>query len=1074
MSLYHPFDGKPVRICSLSDSAHNDALGLATWSFPESKYCVHTLDGQVLHLPADNLAEMTPSCPEDGGFDRIWPEGKDDHYFAAFACDIVEDIQRKGFCQIQMIVPPTVRQVACEIAQEHSGFIRLKQDFEEDFLGQKGSSKVAWLHKGDKLADALAKHNSQFAALCEYLGPLCSDGLGFESDGECDSSMLRAPFANSKEHQELSPGPICETDIEDGIVELHLDFLQRRALCLLYCVESDGGILEFFPKQDSGYSSTRLPIRRDRLLVFRHDVMDYSYKMQTCDVVLQAWMMSAAPMMEMEFSGDPKRVEALLGGPNIPNSSQVHIMSASCRFPGNANNGLEFHIALAGGGIDGYVSIPQLRFDVDAYLSDERKPGTIASPHCGCVDNDVLLFFDNNYFGLTEQEAACHPPCQRVLLETSTEALIRAGLTKESIRGAPVASMIAEIGLDWDMWHGAQHGEQWLGAASHHSISTANRLVYCLGLTGPSIQIDTACSTSLVTANLGMAYLRNSDNDTKAYLSQGTQNCLQVGPFIGLSAAGMVGAMGRCLTFDQSASGYCRGEGAGGIYANLSDQAQTVEDRIAVHIGGFINQDGRSASLTAPNGPSQQGCIRNSMRDARITSEMVTLTEQHGTGTAIGDPIEVGSVHSVLGRRLSVLPISAVKSHTGHLESTAGSVGIIKCIYLLYHSTVSPNCHLRQLNQNMDTEGFPTLFNTELSSTSQDDGHIGINSFGFGGTNCRADIWGRSQSGPWSTHYKRNNADKIDMITMNCSQCFGPMCWSCGQAASSNGSDFKHKCSSIREKFASYSCCSLCYEGIHRRGYITQDLSELGRKVFLVGSCSAWADFHEMQESAPWTFECTIELGDTLTEKFHLVLDRDRQRAIYPAVDNANFSVRALGPGTPWQNNNWLINGRKDGAPSGTIYRVTFSWSGQQKGVSWTIDPEMSANSQELGHSQGKTFHHTYHVLNSKHQLVPMVPCITDANSWGAHVRMSSTSFEFQVIRDKDSRQVIYPAKDKATSESVGLCGPDENSGTRRWQILGNAFELVTIQLSVNNGLFSLVVCQPSRPAKTWSSSRQS
>mmetsp|Transcript_4191 Transcript_4191/g.13123 ORF Transcript_4191/g.13123 Transcript_4191/m.13123 type:complete len:170 (+) Transcript_4191:2-511(+) len=152
--------------------------------------------------------------------------------------------------------------------------------------------------------------------------------------------------------------------------------------------------------------------------------------------------------------------------------------------------------------------------------------------------------------------------------------------------------------------------------------------------------------------------------------------------------------------------------------------------------------------MTAPHGPSQQEVIRNSMREAWLTPDMITVAECHGTGTALGDPIEVGALRSVLGEARSkpILKTSA-KTNIGHLEAAAGVAGLVKCVLLLGYSTCLPNAHLGVLNPHLDVEDFPVYFATEGQDYGANSGLTGVSSFGFGGTNARADVWGHAQHG---------------------------------------------------------------------------------------------------------------------------------------------------------------------------------------------------------------------------------------------------------------------------------------------------------------------------------------
>jgi len=248
------------------------------------------------------------------------------------------------------------------------------------------------------------------------------------------------------------------------------------------------------------------------------------------------------------------------------------------------------------------------------------------------------------------------------------------------------------------------------------------------------------------------------ENQPRTGFDQGLRLSLVVGintligaiTYISLSGPGMLTRKGRCFTFDHSADGYGRGEGIGGMNLKKCATEFAAMGRLAMLIGSCVNQDGRSASMTAPHGPSQQDVIRASMREAGLNAYEISVAECHGTGTALGDPIEVGSLRGVMKQDRGEVPLltTSAKSNIGHLEAGAGIAGIIKCIMMLRHSVGAPNQHLLELNPHLDLEGFPIAMEVEPADFGHNSGISGVSSFGFGGTNARADMWGHCVRGP--------------------------------------------------------------------------------------------------------------------------------------------------------------------------------------------------------------------------------------------------------------------------------------------------------------------------------------
>jgi len=295
------------------------------------------------------------------------------------------------------------------------------------------------------------------------------------------------------------------------------------------------------------------------------------------------------------------------------------------------------------------------------------------------------------------------------------------------------------------------------------------------------------------------------------------------GAYIGLASAGMLGRKGRSLTFDMSANGYARGDAQAACIFKVTESSTEVRDRSGVFLGGFVNQDGRSASLTAPNGPSQKLCCEMSHRLNNVKATEVNTQENHGTGTALGDPIEVGSMVSVYkkGRGERPITLTGGKANQGHSEGCAGLSGIIKTLNTLLHSTTPSQVHLGVLNHHIDEAGFPGLFSTENVGQRLDvQGAIGgLNSFGFGGTNSHGELWARPRGAAEDglTEQKHSSQQqKLTAIVTECRQCGGPMCYTCAQAFPAEPNSSKiHHCADIRVDTNSYGVCSLCYKGAY-------------------------------------------------------------------------------------------------------------------------------------------------------------------------------------------------------------------------------------------------------------------
>jgi acyl transferase domain-containing protein len=417
----------------------------------------------------------------------------------------------------------------------------------------------------------------------------------------------------------------------------------------------------------------------------------------------------------------------------------IAIIGLGCRFPGRASDA-DSYWQLLHGGVDAVAAIPRDRWDIDAFYDpDPDAPGKIYAREGAFVENVDL--FDAPFFGISPREAVSMDPQQRLLLEVTWEALEHAGLAPDKLQGSRTGVFVGIGGSDYSqlqMQAGADTLDAYFGTGS--SLSAAvGRLSYVLGLVGPNMAVDTACSASLVAVHLACQSLRAGESRTA--LAGGVNLNLLPEVFVTLCKARMLAADGRCKTFDAAADGYARGEGCGMVVLKRLSEAKADGDRIlAVIRGTAVNQDGRSGGLTAPNELAQQELIRSALSVAGIQPAAVSYVEAHGTGTSLGDPIEVQALAAVLGEGRSKdhpLMVGSVKTNFGHLEWAAGVAGLIKVVLALQHEEIPPHLHLKKLNPFVDWDDIPVVVPTE--ATPWPAGSVpriaGVSSFGFSGTN---------------------------------------------------------------------------------------------------------------------------------------------------------------------------------------------------------------------------------------------------------------------------------------------------------------------------------------------------
>ncbi len=421
-------------------------------------------------------------------------------------------------------------------------------------------------------------------------------------------------------------------------------------------------------------------------------------------------------------------------------SEPIAVIGMGCRFPGGADNPALFW-GLLKNGEDAITELPGDRWNIDEYYDpDPDAAGKMYIRRGGFLGR--IDRFDAPFFGISPREAICMDPQHRLVLEVGWEALEYAGIAPAGLNGSRTGVFVG-IGQN-------DYARLKLGGADRTQIDTydgtgnlhcfaAGRLAYILGLRGPNMVIDTACSSSLVVIHQACQSLRVGDCDLA--LAGGVHLVISPEITIFLSRAHVLSPDGRCKTFDAAADGFARGEGCGMIVLKrLSDALKDRDTILALIRGSAINHDGASSGLTVPNERAQEELILQAIQNADIEPRRVSYIEAHGTGTALGDPIEVNALAASLckGRTSgNPLVIGSVKTNIGHLEAAAGIAGVIKVILSLQHKKIPPHLHFKIPNPHIDWTGMPIEVATEGRAWLPAEGRIaGVSSFGFSGTNA--------------------------------------------------------------------------------------------------------------------------------------------------------------------------------------------------------------------------------------------------------------------------------------------------------------------------------------------------
>lgn len=432
---------------------------------------------------------------------------------------------------------------------------------------------------------------------------------------------------------------------------------------------------------------------------------------------------------------------------------EIAIIGLAGRYPG-ARNMEEFWSCLASGQ-DLIREIPDERWDHREFYHPARN--TIGKTYCkhgGFIDD--VDKFDPLFFGISPREAIGMEPQERLFLECAYETLEDAGYTRSSLPAAEGAGKGRSVGVfvgvmyeEYQLFGAQSTARGYPFAVPGHPASIANRVSYIFNLQGPSIALDTMCSSSITTLHLACRSIR--DGECEMALAGGVNVSIHPNKYLMLGQGGFASSKGRCESFGEGGEGYVPGEGVGAVLLKRKRQAIADGDQIyGVIKASVLNHGGKTNGYTVPNPLAQAELIAKALLEARVPARAVSYIEAHGTGTPLGDPIEISGLTRAFARHTQdtgFCAIGSVKSNIGHCESAAGIAGISKVLLQMRHGQLAPSLHATPLNPNIDFASSPFYVQNSLTPwvrpVLNEQGKertwprvAGISSFGAGGANA--------------------------------------------------------------------------------------------------------------------------------------------------------------------------------------------------------------------------------------------------------------------------------------------------------------------------------------------------
>lgn len=981
--------------------------------------------------------------------------------------EVAQSLNRKGFHTEEV---PLAKQLCRKIANEEvseidsqGGFFRPADLLHEGLLGSEGSQRLALLEDGfaqlreeadakDKLAiPQLALQGRSTSGLQQMIG---------EIEERASNLATWAPQALSFQVSSRSPVMLLEAGAaagqkEKGKISNHtqlkwIQIFQRQRIMTVLCLGPDTGSLEMRPfAEDAG--AHRLALRPGTMATLRADCLTHRLSAKGKCYVLVAFFLGPSPLRdaplassmkddlgrkllklkeasksEEDFELQTSRELQRIANQNLHKGHQTAIRGCAGREPVAAHNADAFCSAIMAG-VDAGQMVPHMRWDHEQYYTrdplKDQDPAQKWKTHCNHGTYiEGLELFDNKMFKISNLEAGGMDPNQRQALEVFYETTLSAGLDEKRIMRSNIGVFMGGPGgipefaaLPKDDSGGA------LGSTNNSPAIMANRISFCMGIHGPNFFIDLEGSASLIAFNLAVDSIQPDKAQCVGSVALGVDCNVHPQGLLQLSWANVLSKKGRCLSFDTYADGYIRGEGFTGLYVNPLkkevDGKRVIDEDppiIGLASGGYINNNGRSASLSAPSGAMYQELVANSVRSADVSPLDVEAVECNAAGHVLSDAVEatalVRAYRSLAttedNEEEEVLGLLSGKSNYGHMRPAAGVAALLRVIVGQAMGCMPPSLHLHKLNPHIIADdGVPMFLATEHVAHRMSSAFVACTACGIGGSNAHAILWGRA----CTRQVKMEKAVQAEEVLS-----FWP----------GGGGELDPACEPRRG-------CSIS------------------------GSWNLPDQCERMRGEGLDQFCFTLTLGEHGCEWFQIWLDGEKDRVLHPGSLRGAGEEKVQGPHAFCQAAiyGWAIDTRPrsatdargepkaladiglplDEGQPGDQYQVQLQVKGRFRSVTWERLDTRNVQRNGLPRTMGR-----YFIAGSWNDWRPEEMMLEDeaVGRFTIKASLPKGKQRFQILRNRDWRQLIYPETRYADCEDdVPVKGPDASGYDSYWSI---------------------------------------